>query len=166
MRYFGYADYYEYWGALEEERGEEVDIELHWEYFKYREFDFCEAEPGKLCEVAGIARRSCPDAIKDLVEHFLIERTDEAWKYKVYLHPPKMYKRAYMNKRLMGQGKTEKDAQAKTTEVYWQILPKMIANSIFYMLLKKAKTTDYLSIIEVFKEVETKDYTRVLEVNL
>jgi hypothetical protein len=135
MRYFGYNDYYEYWGALEEEKGEEVDLELRWEDYKFREFDFCEAEPGKLCEFAGITRRSYSDAIEDLVKHFLIDRTDESWKYKVYLHPPRYYKRDYMNKRLMepvteestGQIPGKSGARTKQDEkfnAFWELYPK------------------------------------------
>jgi len=112
MRFFGYNDYYEYWGALEEEKGEEVDLELHWEDYKFREFDFCEAEQGKLCEYAGIAPRSYWQAINNLIEHCLIQRIEEEeGKYKVYLHPPRIYKRAYMNKQIMERVKEENTEQ-------------------------------------------------------
>jgi len=113
MRFFGYADYEEYFGIVDAEKDDEQiasDMDFSWETFKYREFDFCEAEPSTLCKYAGISRRSYAEATKDLEKHFFIaKKPDETWKFMVYLHPPKYYKREFMHKEAIKR-RVEKDA--------------------------------------------------------
>lgn len=112
MRYFGFNDFYEYWGATEdiEEKGFDLDGSgFSWDNFKDREFDFCEAEPRVLCEYAHIASRSYREAITDLEKHFMIKKI-EAGKFMVYLHPPKMYKRDWLNKQTMKRLRVAKEA--------------------------------------------------------
>lgn len=112
MRCFGYNDFYEYWETTEEIEGKEFDLDesgRSWDNFKAREYDFCEAEPRVLCEYAHIASRSYKEAIMDLEKRFLIKAM-EGGKFMVYLHPPKVYRSAYLNKQAMERRRGEKEA--------------------------------------------------------
>ena len=114
MRYFGYADFYEYWGAIEDIEEKEFDLDktgYSWDNFKDREFDFCEAEPRVLCEYAHIALRSYWEAITDLEKHFLVKAVaEEKGKFMVYLHPPRYFKRDFLNKRIIKGRRVQKEA--------------------------------------------------------
>lgn len=107
MRHFGYNDYYEY----AEHQGEDFDQDAYdWAAeFKNRDFDFCEGEPRILCEHANIAYRSYREAVNDLEKHHLIENIGEG-KFKVYLHPPMIWKRSWLNKQIMQKRDVEKEA--------------------------------------------------------
>lgn len=106
MRYFGYADFYEY--ADDELTNIEFDENRNWENFRDREYDFCEAEPRTLCEYANIAARSYREAIADLEKHELL-KINEDGKFMVYLHPQKIYRREFLNKRVMKRRRGEKE---------------------------------------------------------
>ena len=100
MRYFGYADFYEY--ADDELSNVESEEHNGWSNFRDREYDFCEAEQRVLCEYANIASRSYREAIADLEKYHMIKAVEEEeGKFMVYLHPPIYYKRDSLNKRIM-----------------------------------------------------------------
>jgi hypothetical protein len=63
-----------------------------------REFDYSRAEPG-------VIRQRVFPALRDLQEHFLIERAEGRW--KVFLKPPYHYKRAGLNQQLMTSFKAD-----------------------------------------------------------
>lgn len=102
MRHFGY------WETAEEE----IDVpDWNTDYFKNREFDFCEAEPSALCEYAHISRRSYSEAIKDLKKRFMIKSDKDSEgkpRFLVYLHSPMYYNRDILNKILIKKRGKEK----------------------------------------------------------
>lgn len=106
MRYFGYADFYEY--ADDELSNVESEKHNGWSNFRDREYDFCEADPRVLCEYAHIASRSYREAIADLEHRYLIKRV-EGEKFMVYLHPPMMYTRESLNRKIIKRGRGEKE---------------------------------------------------------
>lgn len=68
--------------------------------FRDRECDFCEADPHLIVDLAGISYKSYDEALYDLEKHYLIEHTDNNL-FKVYLHPPKIYKREFLNRKIL-----------------------------------------------------------------
>jgi len=103
MRFFSF---YEYWS---EEEQDDFD-----EQFRNRTYEYCEAEIVVMAEYAGIDRRSVHPAIKSLEQRFLIERDDERW--KVFLRPPQIYTRMYLNRLAAGKYRHLQDtAWEKTT---------------------------------------------------
>lgn len=106
MRHFGYFDsqIFEIYLAIEDEDGD-FDLSEFDDVYRDRKWDFCEAELGILAEYAGITRRSVYDALKSLENHHLIEEfTDEDMDgWKVFLQPPMIYKRGYLNEKTMSK---------------------------------------------------------------
>jgi len=113
MRCFGYNSVYEYQYNDIEDTGEEGYVEYDenngWLNFKDREYDFCEAEPRVLCEYAHISVRSYREAIEELKKVDLLKINEEG-KFMVYLHPPTMYKREWLNKKIIEKRRGEKEA--------------------------------------------------------
>jgi hypothetical protein len=73
------------------------------EIYQCRKYDFMNAEEPIICELAGINRRSLPDAYRSLESnHFLeflgIDEGKKAW--KVFTIPPRYYKRDWLNKKM------------------------------------------------------------------
>jgi hypothetical protein len=100
MRYFGYFDAEEY--TLDETNEELISMDVP-ELYKIREWDLCEAEISIMAEYAGIKRPSVYTALADLAKNFLIEEAvneQGARTWKVYLIPPRHYKRGYLNKKI------------------------------------------------------------------
>ncbi len=92
MRYFGYYDELDY------------DVTAFDNYtFTDRSHDFCEAETLLMAKYAGITRNSIYRALDNLESHFLIERADRGngSEWKVFLRPPKYYKRDFLNEKTM-----------------------------------------------------------------
>lgn len=113
MRCFGYNSVNEYKYNDIEDAGEEEYVEYDenngWLNFKDREYDFCEAEPRVLCEYAHIAPRSYSEAIADLQKHEMIKAIGGG-KFMVYLRPPMMYKRDWLNRQTLKKRRGEKEA--------------------------------------------------------
>lgn len=103
MRYFGYFDI-DLHMEIDDPDGvaEYTDFE---EVYKGRDCDYCEAERGLLAELAGISPRSMREALQDLKRHDLVaaippnEMGISGW--KVFLYPPRYYKRAYLNQKTL-----------------------------------------------------------------
>jgi hypothetical protein len=101
MRYFGFFDI-DLYMDIDDPNGdvEAMDFE---EVYKGRDCDYCEAEKGIMLDLSGISRRSMAEALQDLENHHLIqpippnEMGISGW--KVFLHAPMYYKRAYLNQR-------------------------------------------------------------------
>jgi hypothetical protein len=68
--------------------------------FRKREYGICELDGYTLAEYAGITRRSINPALENLQSVSLLDIYD-ANSWKVYLRPPSIYKRAFLNKHLM-----------------------------------------------------------------
>ncbi len=104
MRHFGFFDI-DLYLEIEDPDGDQGYGDFE-EVFRNRTCDYCEADNGILSEFAGISRRSVPETIQDLKRHHLIERIlpndtcISGW--KVYLHPPRYYKRSYLNQTWAG----------------------------------------------------------------
>lgn len=99
MRYFGYFDLQLF--EMDEEAEEYVSSDFD-EFYPNRTWDFCEAELSILAEYAGVTRRSAFSALENLEQHCVIGKSsfEEFPGWKVFLHPPSYYKRAYLNKKI------------------------------------------------------------------
>lgn len=64
-----------------------------------RQFDYSELRPGLIAKYSGIERSRVYDALKDLTERSLIARCYK--KLKVFIIPPKYYKRDFLNEQLI-----------------------------------------------------------------
>ena len=84
--------------AYESEEIKNTDEDFK-ESFADREWEYSEAEPGILARYAGITRARVYDALRDLQECALIERSDGRW--KVYLIPQEHYTRDFLNGQLI-----------------------------------------------------------------
>jgi hypothetical protein len=91
MRYYGYYD------------EPDEDVAFDGDPFADRKHDFCEAETSLMAKYAGITRNSIHQALDNLQDHFLIEPVDRGngREWKVFLRPPKYYKRDYLNEKAM-----------------------------------------------------------------
>jgi hypothetical protein len=100
------------WDKEEAEEEEEIigndDEEIREDYSR-REFEYSEAGPGMIGKHTGISRARVFDALKDLVNCFLIEHSGN--RLRVYLTPPKYYKRDYLNEQLIASFKSELGSQ-------------------------------------------------------
>ena len=105
MRYFGFFDNGLVFEAYTMETDTEYDLSEFDEIYRNRDWDFCEAELDILAEYAGITKRSIYGALKNLEECNLIEKySDENLNgWKVFLHPPKYYKRDYLNEKTLNK---------------------------------------------------------------
>jgi len=73
------------------------------EIYKDRKYDFMKADESIICELAGISKKSLPDAYKSLVHHYFIEPLEfyegrKVW--KVFVKPTQHYKRDWLNSEL------------------------------------------------------------------
>ncbi|MBT3923876.1 MAG: helix-turn-helix domain-containing protein [Nitrospina sp.] len=70
--------------------------------YKYRDYDFMNAEEPIICERAGISRRSLPDTYRNLVNKDFIEPLGvdgEKKIWKVFISPTQYYKRDALNQK-------------------------------------------------------------------
>ena len=114
MRYYGYFDELTY------------DVTVFENYtFTERTHDFCEAETLLMAKYAGITRNSIHQALANLQDCCLIEPVDRGngREWKVFLRPPKYYKRDYLNEKTMGKLSEMKGIVSKTTGHGCQKLP-------------------------------------------
>jgi len=118
MRRFAGFSYSDYEGAPECEDSDFMEA------YQNRDYDLCSADPALMCELAGITRKSYPDAMNQLRQRFLIECAsnddDGRQQWKVFLSPPKIYKPEYLN------DETQKSfcyLLKKTAEPRWKKLP-------------------------------------------
>ena len=103
MRRFSYFDYDRY---VEESDLDAEPSEFD-EIYKTRDFDFCEAEPDIMAEFAGISRRSIKAALDVLGDRSLIEGISHG-SWKVFLTPPKHFKRSFLNQQVMDRYEHER----------------------------------------------------------
>ena len=96
------------WDKEEAELLEEVNLsddeEVKQSYGE-REFEYSEVEPGVIAKYSGVSRPRVFDALADLKKRFMIEPNSGHW--KVYLNPPKYYKREFLNEQLMAAFRSE-----------------------------------------------------------
>ena len=81
---------------------EYIPIE-HREIYKGRKYDFMDAEEAYICELAGISKKSLPDAYRSLIKNHIIEPLGlyegrKVW--KVFVKPTQHYKRDWLNSEL------------------------------------------------------------------
>ena len=106
MRAFGFMDY-----ETLEEYGDDKDVA--WfdgvdfkhefkEFYSNRRYDFCSASLPVLLEKAGVSRRSLTSAWKSLIENHLVAFPENNARHiwKVFLKPPMMKQRDYINKKV------------------------------------------------------------------
>ena len=109
MRYFAYFDQDIYCDETED-----TDLDDFNELYKNRKWELCSAEKNILAKYAGLSRPSVDEALKDLEKKFLIEsfgRNDEGelcW--KVFLIPPKYFKRDFLNGKIKKAYRHEKNS--------------------------------------------------------
>jgi len=120
MRHFGTYNHNDY-----EEDGDACDMEDFAEAFRLREYDLCEADPDVLTEYAGICSRALESAIASLQDNFLIEHAEELrdggpFCWKVFLCPPKHWKREYLN-RTVAESYRHRHAEREMSR--WKKLP-------------------------------------------
>jgi DNA-binding transcriptional ArsR family regulator len=111
MRYFAYFEqdiYVEKEKSLGETASTDEDFK---NLFKNRKWDICEAEITILAKYTGISRPSVYEALEDLEKHYLIERLglngEGKVTWKVFLIPPKHYRREYLNTQIAKRYKSE-----------------------------------------------------------
>ena len=107
MRSYSFFDK-ELYSELEEEEFDPMEFK---EFYKNRKWDLCKAEVKTMALTAGITERAVYKSLKDLEEHSLIEDLnydeENCRRWKVYLIPPKYYKRAYLNREIMKRHRSE-----------------------------------------------------------
>ena len=86
---------FSYW----EPEGEELETDDDFKAaYAERTFEVSEAEPGVIAQYAGISRFRVSNAMDNLIKHNLVERHGDRW--KVYLIPPRYYKRDFLNEQI------------------------------------------------------------------
>jgi len=129
MRHFAYFDFETYLLVEGEQNASLYDLEVP-ELYKIRRWDICESEIAVLAKFAGISRPSVYEGLKDLQKNFLIEEMlldeDGVRHWKVFLIPPKYYKRDFLNGQLKGTCKNSSTMCKKSSSTRVKILPKRV----------------------------------------